>query len=80
MPTDLYLATGLLEALHFAAGKHRDHRRKCPDASPYINHPIRVAELIARAGRVSDLTTLQAAILHDTLEDTETTLQTKSIT
>ncbi len=75
MPTDLHLATGLLDALHFAAGKHRDQRRKDSYASPYINHPVQVAELIARAGRVSDLATLQAAILHDTLEDTETTLE-----
>jgi guanosine-3',5'-bis(diphosphate) 3'-pyrophosphohydrolase len=75
MPTDLHLATGLLEALQFAAGKHRDQRRKDSHASPYVNHPIQVAELIARAGRVSDLATLQAAILHDTLEDTETTFE-----
>ncbi len=75
MSSDLYLATGLLDALHFAAGKHRGQRRKDSYASPYINHPIQVAELIARAGRVSDLATLQAAILHDTLEDTETTFE-----
>ncbi|WP_448598921.1 HD domain-containing protein [Thermoleptolyngbya sp.] len=43
------------------------------DASPYINHPIEVAEILARVGGVSDVITLQAAILHDTLEDTETT-------
>jgi (p)ppGpp synthase/HD superfamily hydrolase len=68
-------ATGLLGALHFAAGKHRDQRRKDSDASPYINHPIQVAELISRVGGVSDLATLQAAILHDTVEDTETTFE-----
>lgn len=63
----------LLKALHFAADKHRDQRRKDIDASPYINHPIEVAELLARVGGVSDLVTLQAAILHDTLEDTNAT-------
>ncbi|HSM81038.1 MAG TPA: HD domain-containing protein [Nodosilinea sp.] len=62
----------LLEALHFAATKHRDQRRKDEEASPYINHPIRVAQLLACEGGVSDLVTLQGAILHDTLEDTET--------
>jgi (p)ppGpp synthase/HD superfamily hydrolase len=62
----------LLHAIHFAADKHRDQRRKGEDASPYINHPIAVAETLARHG-VTDLVTLQAAILHDTLEDTETT-------
>ncbi|MBI3302622.1 MAG: bifunctional (p)ppGpp synthetase/guanosine-3',5'-bis(diphosphate) 3'-pyrophosphohydrolase [Deltaproteobacteria bacterium] len=62
----------LLSALHFAAGKHRDQRRKGAEASPYINHPIEVAELLARVGGITDPVTLQAAILHDTLEDTQT--------
>jgi guanosine-3',5'-bis(diphosphate) 3'-pyrophosphohydrolase len=65
--------TAMLKAVHFAADKHRDQRRKDADASPYINHPIEVAELLARIGGVTDIVTLQAAILHDTLEDTETT-------
>lgn len=59
--------------MHFAAFKHREQRRKNVDASPYINHPIEVAELLAGAGGVTDLVILQAAILHDTIEDTETT-------
>src|SRR5262249_2396266 len=62
----------ILQALHFAASKHRDQRRKGAEASPYINHPIEVAELLARVGAVTDIVTLQAAILHDTLEDTQT--------
>ncbi len=66
-------AAGLLSALHFAALKHSKQRRKGVDASPYINHPITVAELLARVAGVNDRLTLQAAILHDTLEDTETT-------
>jgi len=65
--------TPLLKALHFAADKHRDQRRKDEEASPYINHPIEVAELLARIGGVKDLVTLQGAILHDTIEDTDTT-------
>lgn len=63
----------LLHALHFAADKHRDHRRKGEEASPYVNHLIEVAELLAREGSVTDIVTLQAALLHDTLEDTQTT-------
>src|SRR3954465_11479885 len=63
----------LLAALHFAADKHRDQRRKDAEASPYINHPIEVAELLTRVGGVRDLVALQAAILHDTIEDTHTT-------
>src|SRR5215216_1626051 len=63
----------LLKALHFAADKHRDQRRKGAEASPYVNHLIEVTELLAREGGVTDVLTLQAAILHDTLEDTKTT-------
>ncbi|HWT00648.1 MAG TPA: HD domain-containing protein [Pyrinomonadaceae bacterium] len=63
----------VLGALHFAAAKHRDQRRKDVEASPYINHPIEVAELLARVGNVTDTITLRGAILHDTLEDTKTT-------
>ena len=59
--------------MQFAARKHRSQRRKDVDASPYINHPIEVATNLATAGRVTDLATLVAAILHDTIEDTETT-------
>jgi guanosine-3',5'-bis(diphosphate) 3'-pyrophosphohydrolase len=65
----------ILRALHFAAAKHRDQRRKDVEASPYINHPIEVAELLARQAGVTDPVTLQAAILHDTIEDTNTTGQ-----
>ncbi|MCI0417965.1 MAG: HD domain-containing protein [Acidobacteria bacterium] len=65
--------TSLLRALHFAADKHRDQRRKGCDACPYINHLIEVAEILSRVGGIEDLATLQAAILHDTIEDTQTT-------
>ena len=66
-------AQSLLKALEFAAEKHRDQRRKGVEASPYINHPIQVAEVLATFGQIDDLTTLLAAILHDTIEDTDTT-------
>jgi guanosine-3',5'-bis(diphosphate) 3'-pyrophosphohydrolase len=65
----------LLRTLHFAADKHRDQRRKGEEASPYVNHLIEVVELLAREGNVTDLIILQAAILHDTLEDTQTTAE-----
>jgi guanosine-3',5'-bis(diphosphate) 3'-pyrophosphohydrolase len=65
--------TAILKALHFAAIKHRDQRRMDAEVSPYINHPIEVAELLARIGGVTDLVILQGAILHDTIEDTMTT-------
>ncbi|OZJ04517.1 hypothetical protein BZG36_02242 [Bifiguratus adelaidae] len=64
----------LLTTIDFAARKHINQRRKDPQQSPYIVHPIGVAKLLADAG-VTKLETLQAAILHDTVEDTETTLE-----
>lgn len=62
----------LLEAVAFAAEKHRHQRRKDAHASPYINHPIELAILLQREG-ITDPVTLCAALLHDTIEDTETT-------
>src|SRR5882724_1387256 len=63
----------LIDALAFAAHKHRDQRRKDPQASPYINHPIALANVLINEGGVLDALTLCAAVLHDTVEDTETT-------
>jgi len=63
----------LLRALAFSAEKHRNQRRKDVELSPYINHPIDVANVLANVGGVSEVTTLVAALLHDTLEDTRTT-------
>jgi len=65
-------AADFLRALAFAAHKHRDQRRKNVEASPYINHPISVAEILAREGGVAADSILIAAVLHDTVEDTET--------
>jgi guanosine-3',5'-bis(diphosphate) 3'-pyrophosphohydrolase len=65
----------LLKALSFAAHKHRDQRRKDAEASPYINHPIALAEVLAGEGGIADLEVLAAALLHDTIEDTATTLE-----
>jgi guanosine-3',5'-bis(diphosphate) 3'-pyrophosphohydrolase len=65
----------LLVALEFAAHKHRDQRRKDASASPYINHPIALARLLAVEGGVTDVKTLVAAVLHDTIEDTDTTYE-----
>jgi GTP diphosphokinase / guanosine-3',5'-bis(diphosphate) 3'-diphosphatase len=63
----------LIAAISFAAEKHRDQRRKDADASPYINHPIALANVLANEGNVTDINVLCAAILHDTIEDTDTT-------
>jgi len=63
----------LLKALAFAAHKHRDQRRKDHEASPYVNHPIALADVLVNEGGVSDVEVLCAALLHDTVEDTATT-------
>ena len=62
----------ILKAAHFAAVKHRKQKRKDKDKTPYINHPISVAMIISEIGGIDDPEVLAAAILHDTIEDTET--------
>jgi guanosine-3',5'-bis(diphosphate) 3'-pyrophosphohydrolase len=64
---------GILDALQFAAHKHRDQRRKDLEASPYINHPIALANVLWGEGGVHKPEVISAALLHDTMEDTETT-------
>ena len=61
----------ILRSMKFAATKHRIQRRLDIENSAYINHPIEVAETLHTVGGVSDIPTLVAAILHDTIEDTD---------
>lgn len=68
------LAT-IFRALGFAADKHRDQRRKDDHGSPYINHPIALARVLSDEAGVADSEILCAALLHDTVEDTDTTLE-----
>jgi guanosine-3',5'-bis(diphosphate) 3'-pyrophosphohydrolase len=63
----------ILKALNFAAQKHCNQRRKDQDASPYINHPIALANLLWNETGVTDAIVIVAALLHDTIEDTQTT-------
>jgi len=63
----------VIKALDFAARKHRDQRRKGAGSEPYINHLTEVAFLVAEATEGEATTTLIAALLHDTIEDTITT-------
>ena len=67
--TDITL---ILTATHFAANKHLKQRRRDGE-TPYINHPIKVAEVLWSEGKVREPEMIVAAILHDTLEDTEST-------
>jgi guanosine-3',5'-bis(diphosphate) 3'-pyrophosphohydrolase len=64
----------VLRAAAFAAEKHRNQRRKDVEASPYINHPIQLAHILVQEN-VEDPEVLAAALLHDTIEDTNTSLE-----
>jgi guanosine-3',5'-bis(diphosphate) 3'-pyrophosphohydrolase len=59
----------LSKAVNFGANAHRKQFRK--SGEPYITHPITVAAILAK--HQFDINTLCAAILHDTIEDTEVT-------
>ena len=62
-----------IRALQFASRKHSTQRRKDADASPYINHPIALVSILAVEAGIQDPDVLCAALLHDTIEDTNTT-------
>ncbi|NCC85098.1 MAG: bifunctional (p)ppGpp synthetase/guanosine-3',5'-bis(diphosphate) 3'-pyrophosphohydrolase, partial [Clostridia bacterium] len=63
----------LVRAIAFASEKHSTQRRKDAAESPYINHPIALVDVLANEGNVTNIDTLCAAALHDTIEDTATT-------
>lgn len=65
----------ILTALEFSSNKHRDQRRKDHASSPYINHPIGLANVLCNEGKINDQRVICAALLHDTIEDTETTTE-----
>jgi guanosine-3',5'-bis(diphosphate) 3'-pyrophosphohydrolase len=64
-------AGALHRSYQIAEGAHRGQLRK--SGEPYITHPLAVAQILADLGM--DTTTLVAALLHDTVEDTSYTLQ-----
>ena len=66
--------TLILKAMHFAADKHRGQSRKDANNTPYINHPIALANLLTNHAGISDVNVITAAILHDTVEDTDATV------
>ncbi|RLU23176.1 hypothetical protein DMN91_005454 [Ooceraea biroi] len=65
----------IIKCVNFAAEKHRNQRRKDVDQTPYINHPLGVANILIQEGKVFDSIVILAAILHDTVEDTDTTFE-----
>lgn len=64
--------SAFVRALSFASRKHSLQRRKDADASPYINHPIALVSILAVEAGITDVDVLSSALLHDTIEDTET--------
>jgi guanosine-3',5'-bis(diphosphate) 3'-pyrophosphohydrolase len=65
----------LIDAVDFAADKHRIQRRKDIEASAYINHPIGLARVLVCEANVTDEVVIIAAVLHDTIEDTKTSFE-----
>ena len=55
------------QAVEYAQEKHKHQKRK--DGSPYIIHPLAVAEIVAEIGL--DLDAILGALLHDCIEDTD---------
>ena len=74
-PTDLFEnlspedAKMVLRAWEIAAEAHEGQTRR--DGSPYVEHSVRVARILKDEMSVTDAKVLSAAILHDTLEDTQ---------
>ena len=56
-------------AVEYAQNKHKDQKRK--DGSPYIIHPLAVAEIVSEMGLDTDA--ILGALLHDCIEDTDST-------
>lgn len=63
----------LVRAAYFAGEKHRMQRRGDAEKTPYINHPLELAAILTEEAGVTDPDVLCGALLHDTIEDTETT-------
>lgn len=57
-------------AFEFAAEAHKDQKRK--SGEPYIIHPLAVAQIVAEELRL-DSESIEAALLHDVIEDTAAT-------
>lgn len=65
----------ILEAVVFAAEAHVQQARKDPQQTPYIIHPIGVAQILLTLGNVRDPDVIIGALLHDTVEDTQVTIE-----
>lgn len=66
-----YNITKITSAYKLAELKHHDQKRE--SGEPYITHPLAVAQILVELGMDTD--TICAALLHDVVEDTDTTLE-----
>src|SRR5689334_747173 len=64
----------VLAAASYAAEKHAQQKRKGLSGTPYVNHLLEVAHLIAANSDEADTNLLVAALLHDVVEDTPVTI------
>jgi ribosome-associated translation inhibitor RaiA len=65
--------TKIYDAIDFATDKHRLQTRKNKEKTPYIAHPLGVAYNVIHFGEVKECAVIIGALLHDTVEDTQTT-------
>ena len=72
MPGDSALIN---KAVDFATAKHHGQSRKDEANTPYINHPVSLANLLSGHGGITDINVILAALLHDTIEDTDATAE-----
>jgi guanosine-3',5'-bis(diphosphate) 3'-pyrophosphohydrolase len=63
----------ILKGIQFGAECHQGQNRRDEACTPYIIHPIRVANYLCSLGDVQDHEVIIAALLHDTIEDTDAT-------
>jgi guanosine-3',5'-bis(diphosphate) 3'-pyrophosphohydrolase len=64
----------LMQAADYAARQHVGQRRKGERAEPYLNHLTEVATLLAETTGGNDPVLVMGGLLHDTVEDTDTTI------
>lgn len=65
--------TLLQKAAAFATEKHEGYQRR--SGTPFVIHPIRIANILISEWSVNDVSVVAAALLHDVVEDTPTTIK-----
>lgn len=60
----------VLAAISYSAERHQSQTRKDLAATPYIIHPMGVAQQLIEIGKIHDADILTGALLHDVIEDT----------